>query len=343
RSSNTKGISIFEFESLFSGNYDEVLKPGVFSTSAAVADRNPNEAISLILNEIVRKIDDIYLERGGVTPVQAEKYKHLVLQGRAELPGDGYIDEKTALSIKDNIEVLINAIRRDESLNIEVAGRMTYDLNSALNIISSYISDNRFLKGHEVVSFQLELPLGAITDSSTFPFKVKALFDDNSFAYLDTSQYRIKSSNKAAVDIAGSSLIIKEKGASSLISIEVLDTFKFNSGKGTDRKFEILINSSNSTVQDPGYGKLKTPAVSFTSIKLDWGSVLSDPAILGYVIYCNDQELTRTAFNNYTHRELEPGELYTYYIKGFDINGKFIFESNKIEVKTKAHPMLISK
>lgn len=343
RSSNTKGISIFEFESLFSGNYDEVLKPGVFSTPAVVADRNPKEAISLILNNIVRKLDAIYLKRGGITSEQAEKYKHMVLQGRAELPADGNIDEKTALSIKDNIEVLINAVYKDESLNREVAGRMTYDLNSALNIIGGYISDNRFLKGHEAVRFQLELPFGEIKEGSTVPFKVKALFDDNSFAYLDSSQYRIKSSDNAAVDIAGSSLIIKKNAIDTKISIYVLDAFKFNPAKGVDRNFTVLINSSDSTVQASDYGSLRAPAVSFTSIKLDWGSAVSDPAVSGYIIYCNDQELTRTAFDNYSHRELEPGESYTYYIKGFDINGKVIFESSKITVKAKAHPLLISE
>ena len=342
RNSSTNGISIFEFESLFNGRYNEAIKPGAFSTTAAVASRNPEQSVKLLLNEIVRKIDDVYVKHAGITDEQAEKYKKLIGEIKVALTNDKD-NAKEAYSIKNSLEELIAALNRDETLNKEITNRIIFDLTSAVNIIDGYISDNRFLTSHEVRRFQFELPLKAIESNKPVPFKVKAVFDDNSSMYLDRTQYRIKFSNPAAAEIEGDMLIIKDEKEMSVITIEILDSFSFNTAKGISRKAEFVINQNSSAIWDSAYGILKAPEVSYTAVKLNWGSAVTDSDITGYIVYCNDKELTRTSSDSFDDRSLQPDETYTYYVNGFDAEGNIIYESSKITVKTKTLPLVTSE
>jgi hypothetical protein len=339
RASNTKGISIFEFESIFNGRYNEVLEPGAFSTPAAVTGRNPGQSVNLLINEIIRKIDDIYVRNSAITEDQAAEYKKLLLEIKVEGVND-ITNAKEAYSLKNSIEEVINKCNVDEGLNKEVANRILYDLNSAINIIDGYISENRFLTEHKVRNFQMELPLSTIESSNEIPFRVKAVFDDNAVMYLDKSQYRIKASNTAAVEIAEDKLIIKDKKEKSLITIEILDSFNFNTINSTVGKAEVVLNQKDKVLWDPAYGILKVPEVSFTTVKLDWGSTIADSEISGYIVYCNDKELTRTPSSIYTHNDLQPDDTYTYHVEGFDAAGSIVYESSKVTVITKAFPLL---
>lgn len=340
RASNTKGISIFEFESLFNGRYNEVLEPGAFNTPAAVTNRKPWQSVNLLLNEIVRKIDDIYVKNSVMTEEKAVEYKKLFTEIMVD-GGNAITNAKAAYSLKRSIQEVITDLNLDEELNEEVKNRIIYDLNSVINIIDSYISESRFLTEHQVRSFQLELPLNAIESSRELPFKVKAVFDDNAVMYLDETQYRIKSSNVAAAEITGDKLIIKDKKEISSITIEVLDSFSFNTSKGTARKAAFAINQKDKVIWDPSYGILKSPEIDFTTVKLYWGSTVADSDISGYIVYCNDKELKRTSFDNLADRNLQPGETYTYFVQGFDAKGNIIYESSKLTVKTKALPLVV--
>lgn len=342
RKTNTNGIAIFEFETLFNRNYSSVLKPGAFSTSAAVTNKSPVKSVSLLLDDIIRKIDDIYVTNDGMTDVQSKIYKKLIREINTVIPDDTP-DSKAAYSVKNSIEEVILTLSKDESLNKEIKNRIVYDLKNAVNIVEGYISSNRFITDHEVRRFQIELPFKTAASVTNIPFKVKAVFDDGSSMYLDKTQYKIYSGKEAAADIVEDRLLIKDEKIMSLITIDILDSFSFNTAKGVPRKAEFVINRNGSAVWDPEYGVLKAHDVSFTTVKLDWGSTVIDSDIIGYIVYCNGKEIARTPEYYFDDRNLQPGGTYTYFIKGFDSTGNIIYESSEITAETKALPLLASE
>ncbi len=339
RNTNTNGIAIFEYESLFNRGYSKVLQPGVFSTGAAVTNRNPSQSIRLLLDDIIRKIDAIYLRNSALTMEQAEKCKELIGGIKTSLTDD-MIDARTAYSLKAVIEETITVLVKDELLDKEAANRIIYDLKRSAAIIDGYISGSRFLTGHQVSRLQIEMPISAIEDGSEIPYRVKAVFEDGSVMYPDKSQYLIRSGNPAAVEITDKYIKIKDKNAMSVITIEILDSFSFSTAKGTFRDVVFAVNNMGRTIWDAEYGTLKVTETGFNSAGLDWASTTVDSDITGYIVYRNDSELARTPFSSLTDRNLEPGETYIYYIKGFDIEGNIIYESSRATVKTKALPMV---
>lgn len=339
RNSNTRGISIFEFESLFSRGYNKVLKPGAFSASAAVTNRNPEQSVKLLFDDIVRKIDEIYVGQSAMTEAQAEVYKEAVRKLGSNTAG-GVSGLEAAYSFKEAVEKTILRLAKDESLDKAVADRIIYDLNSVIYIIDGCISDGRFLAEHRAVRFQLEMSLKAPEDSKTIPYKVKAVFGDGSSMYLDATQYSIKSSNPAAADVSGDSLVIKDGEGTAVIMLDILDSFRFGSAGGADQKAGFAVNHKGQTLLDPYYGVLRAAEESFTSVSLDWGSTIANSDIAGYILYCNDQELTRTPAESFRANSLKPGETYSFLVKAFDRSGSIVYESNKLTVTTKALPLM---
>jgi hypothetical protein len=70
-------VGIFELQSIFNGGYDSALRLGVFRYPA-ITNRDTEQSASLVLQDIIRRIDDIYLKCGGMNDEQAQKYKKLV-------------------------------------------------------------------------------------------------------------------------------------------------------------------------------------------------------------------------------------------------------------------------
>jgi len=137
RASNTSGIAIFEYESLFSSDYDYALKLGAFSTPSAVTGRNPEESINIILKDIIRKLDNIYLKNNGININQRNKYKNLIEKI------DAGFDEQ-----KNDIQEAIKALYNDKNLNGEISKRISADLNRAISIIDGHIANTRLMESH---------------------------------------------------------------------------------------------------------------------------------------------------------------------------------------------------
>ena len=142
RASNTSGIAIFEYESLFNSDYDYALRLGAFSTPSSVTDKNPEESIKLILKDIIRKLDDIYLKNNGINKNQRSKYKNLIEKIEA-----GFNEEQ-----KNNIQEAIKALYNDKNLNGEISKRICADLNRAINIIDGFIANARFVASLKVTA-----------------------------------------------------------------------------------------------------------------------------------------------------------------------------------------------
>ncbi|HYE82627.1 MAG TPA: family 10 glycosylhydrolase [Clostridia bacterium] len=342
RNANTNGIAIFEYESLLNGAYSDALRLGTFSTPAAVTNRDTGLAVKAVLDEIARKIGDVYVRYKGMSSVQGEEYKKL-LEGIKVNLADSMNNASAAYAARDNIEKMLIALSSDEDLNGEVAARIATDLNRAINIIDGYISDVRFITAHKVKKLQLEVSYRALPGNGTVPYRIKAVFDDNTAMYLDSTQYTISSGNPSAVEIAGNMLKLKDAKGRAMLTINVLDSFKFNTVKGLSRKAVFLMSYDGSTISDPASNLLKITEAGYTTVGLNWGSMVTNADIAGYIVYRDGAELARISSDDYIDRELQPGETYTYYIQGFDISGNMIYESSRIKVNTKTPPLIASQ
>lgn len=301
RASNASGVSIFEFESLFSSGYDNALKLGTFSTPSSVTGKDPLQSIKVILKDIVRKIDDIYLKNNGINKNERNKYKGLI--ENIEVPID-MDDAESAYSIKNSIQEAAEALNNDHNLNREVLKRINTDLNRAVNIVDGYIANRRFLDNHTVTGFQVELPLKGI--------RVKAIFNDNTVMYLDKTQYTVHSDSDS-------------------IEIHISDSFVFNTAKDINKRIVFTINRNNDNAIT-----LKASETGYSKVRLDWGSTIVHSDIAGFILYRNNEEILKTTFYSITDSNLNPGEIYTYEVHGFDSAGNTVYRSNSITIETKS-------
>ncbi len=241
RASSANGVGIFESQSLFGGGYDSALKLGVFRYPAMVTNRDHEQAVSLMLKDILRKIDDIYLKCGGMNDEEARKYKKLVRDMKVNFK-DSKDAIKSADLLKENLEDLIDVIDSDQTLNRQVATRINTDLISLVNIVDEYISNLKFMANHEVKEFQVIVPTKALKDKKEALLKVRAVFDHNSsdIIYLDNTQYKITTSDPNVAAVDGDVLKIGEKGKAT-ITIEILDTFNLNITKGVHKKIRFTV------------------------------------------------------------------------------------------------------
>jgi len=331
RAANTNGIAIFEYESLFNSNYDNALKLGAFSTPSSATNKNQEQSIKAVLKNILRKIDDIYLKNNGINNKQSKKYKSLIEKIQVSLNTD---NNESAYSLKRNIQEIIKTINNDENLNEEIASRISIDLNRAINIVEGYIANIRLMENHLVEEFQVELPQSDIQHNILIPFKVRAIFNDNTIMYLDKTQYTINSvySN------------LTETNTQMTITIDILDSFKFNTAKDLNKRIQFTIGQdgkpvSNDLVKDT----LRAYETGYTNVKLDWGSRVVNSEIVGYAVFRDDKEIIRTSSTSFKDFDLHSNETYTYEVHGFDLTGNIVFRSNNATIKTRELPLLASQ
>lgn len=336
RAASANGVGIFEFQSLFSGSYDNVLKLGVFRYPAMVTNRDPEQSISLILQDIIRKIDDIYIKNGGMNDEEAQKYKKLVEEIKVDFK-DSKDAAKSADLLKNKLEDLINVIDSDETLNRQVAARISTDLITATNIVDEYISSLRFMANHKVKEFQVVMPIKVLKGENEAPLKVRAMFDDNSSAimYLDSTQYEISTSDPTVAAIYGDVLKINQKG-NATITIEILDSFKFNTAKDVDKNIRFTVDTGNEDiVASSDLGVLTASMATDTEVILNWSGVVVDSDIVGYTIYRDGKEIARVSDNTFIDKDIKSDEVYIYKVYGFNISGETIYKSNKITIGIK--------
>ncbi len=333
RAANTNGIAIFEFESLFNGRYSEPLKLGAFSTPSIVTNRDPEQSIKTVLNEVIRKIDSIYYKYNGINAQQSEEFTKLMTELKINFK-DSADQIKAAYSLKHSIEAMQLKINTNSDINEEVAKRISSDLSNAINIIDAYISETRFMTSHEVREFQIEIPLKTLEIKKAAPLKVKAVFNDNSSMYLDRAQYSIESDNAASAEIAGDNLILKDVKERAAIKIDILDSFKFNNAKNVHKKINLVINQ-DMPLWNPASDILKASEIGYSNVTLNWGSTVINSEIAGYIVYRNETEIARVSSDMFNDSDLQSGEQYTYYIHGFDSTGNVVYRSNHVTIKTK--------
>ncbi len=336
RAASANGVGIFELQSLFSGGYDSALKLGVFRYPA-ITTKDAEQSVSLMLSDILRKIDDIYLKYGGMNGEEAQKYKKLVRNIKVDFK-NGKDAAKSADLIKNNIEDLVDIIDSDETLNMQVAAKIKADLNAALNILEEHISNHSFMTNHKVREFQVVIPVKMLKEEKEAPLKVKAVFCDNSSAimYLDSSQYKITTSDFQIADIDDDILKINKKGRATVM-IDILDTFNLGTSKGADSKLRFTVNKNNEdVVASSDFGKLTASDVTDTQATLSFSAAVVDSNIAGYTLYRNGKKISGNFDGIFTDDGLQPDTIYYYETRGFDAFGKKIYRSNQTTIRTKA-------
>ncbi|HHY41959.1 MAG TPA: family 10 glycosylhydrolase [Thermoanaerobacterales bacterium] len=139
RAESANGVAIFESQSLLNGRYGSVLKLGVFKTPA-ITTRDPEQSVSLILQDIIRKIDNIYLNYNGMSYHKSMKYKNLIKDIKVDVSS-----QRKANLLKKDLEKLKETVEDDRTLNRQVAARIATDLVKAIDIVDEYISNLRFI------------------------------------------------------------------------------------------------------------------------------------------------------------------------------------------------------
>ena len=335
RSASANGVGIFELQSIFNGGYDSALKLGVFRYPA-ITNRDTEQSVSLVLQDIIRKIDDIYLKYGGMNDEEAQKYKELVRDIRVDFK-DSKDAAKNADLLRNKLEDLINVIDSDETLNRQVATRISTDLVAVINIVEEYISSLRFVANHKVKEFQVVIPIKALQREKEVPLKVRAVFDDNSSAmmYLDSTQYKITTNDPKVASIDGDVIKIGKKGKATM-TIEILDTFNFHTAKGVGKKIRFTVNPSNKdVVASSDFGKLTSSDVTDTQATLNWGGAVVDSDIVGYTVYRNGKKIATVFDNTFIDKDLKSDAVYFYKVYGFKTSGNTIYKSNQTTIRTK--------
>lgn len=334
RAAAANGVAIFESQTLLSGRYDTALKCGAFTTPA-VTTKAPEESINVILAEIIRKIDDIYLKYGGMTNAEAQKYKKLIKNIKVDLKDSKNV-ARSAQLLKNDFEDLIDTIDKDKNLNEQVAKRITKDLISTINIVDEHISNERFMANHKVKEFQVELSLKELKKRKEAPLKIRAVFDDT-IMYLDSSQYKINISHPKVASIDRNILKIDKKGKAN-ITIEILDTFNYSFAKGVNNKIRFTVNRKNEdVVASSDFIKLKASDVTDTQATLTLSGIVVDSDIVGYTVYRNCKRIARVFNNTFIDNDLKSDSVYFYEVYGFNTSGRTIYKSNQTTIRTK-HP-----
>ncbi|QSZ27029.1 family 10 glycosylhydrolase [Aceticella autotrophica] len=335
RDTGTNGIGIFEFESLFNGGYDKALKLGVYSMPA-ITTGNPVNSINVMLDEMIRKINAVYVKYGGMNDEDAQRYKVLINKAKPANDGD----------MGKSIVNLLNTINSDNSLNAEIKKRMYSDVTKMINIIDGFSSGKRFFDNHKVKEFQVELSCDNIKNNKETPLKIKALFDDNNsqIMYLDKTQYSIKSSNPEVASVDEGKLKIYGDKGESEITVDILDTFKYNLERGANKELSFIVNSTARDIVGASiYGKLKTSGIYENKVMLDWKTDVQNSDVAGYIVYRNNNEIARVSLNKFIDENLQPDMDYVYKVSAFDASGQIIDESNEISIKAKVSNNLANK
>ncbi len=341
RSADVNGIGIFEFESLFRGGYDVPLKRGAFRTPAVITHKDPELSLTVLLNDMTRKINEIYVPFGGMDAERAGLYEKKIGEINIDF-GDVKAGRSRAANIKSHTIDILNAVNHDIGLNEHVKNRMISDLNNAVSILEAFNSGLRFVENLVVMGFQAELALEALKSGNETPVRIKAVLNNGTCIYLDSKYYTIKSDNPESLEIKdGMVRYIAGHGAAS-IQIAVSDAFPITLAGGLNRNFEFTMDPGMmALVENAAHGCLTASEISYTGVRLDWRGKVVDSNIAGYIVYRNGTQIAGVTAETFKDGDLEADTEYTYEIHGFDAFGKVIYLSNQIHIKTKA-PFLIS-
>lgn len=137
------GTGLFEFEGLFNYGYDKVLKLGVYRDAAVVPDYRSTKAVSTLLNDMIRKIDNIYVPFQGMSDKEALKYKQQLKTIAAVMKNKSEFNHGIATAVNVHVNNMIRDITNSQTLHAEVKARMLVDLQFAGQMLDIYLAKEK--------------------------------------------------------------------------------------------------------------------------------------------------------------------------------------------------------
>lgn len=122
------GTGIFEFESLFIGGYGDIIRLGSHRESAVMPDHRRTEPVLLMLKELVRKIDEIYVPYQGMGAEDAKSVANIANTLEADLSKTSEMKLENAIEVKTGVKKIRSAIVENRMIDEEVRKRIEHDL-----------------------------------------------------------------------------------------------------------------------------------------------------------------------------------------------------------------------
>ncbi|RDW20673.1 glycoside hydrolase family 10 protein [Oceanobacillus chungangensis] len=128
----SEGTAIFESSSFLEMGYGDRASQGIYSRTAITPENNPNLSVKLILNDISRKIDEIYLPLGGIDHRSA-KPLHAQLDSLIKKTDD--LDK-----LEKRLNQFLKKVQKDAKISPEVVARITTDIHYAQRITNKALN-----------------------------------------------------------------------------------------------------------------------------------------------------------------------------------------------------------
>jgi hypothetical protein len=125
------GSAMFEYLGFFNNHYDRLLKLGLFREAAVIPDRDPVKSLSLVLTEMKRKINDIYVPFQGMPADSRYADK---IDAALDVLRPGTVDPGNLSDFRHRLQRLLENVMADSELHVEVKQRMKHDLEYAMRI-----------------------------------------------------------------------------------------------------------------------------------------------------------------------------------------------------------------
>jgi hypothetical protein len=136
------GTALFEFESLFDNGYDHELKLGVYRNAAVMPDYRTTLPLSVLLEDIVRKIDNIYVPFQGMSSKDANELKQ-DLNTALNVLKTRELNHGIATAAKNKLEGILKGNDKANTIDAEVKNRLAFDLAFGIKMLDLYFAKEK--------------------------------------------------------------------------------------------------------------------------------------------------------------------------------------------------------
>ncbi len=132
------GTALFEFESLFDNGYDHELKLGVYRNAAVMPDYRTTLPLSVLLTDMVRKVDNIYVPYQGMNDAEAKGLKNNLNAVLNVIKQNQEFNHGIATAAKNMMESILVDSGNSNTIDAEVKNRLAFDLTFGIKMLDLY-------------------------------------------------------------------------------------------------------------------------------------------------------------------------------------------------------------
>ncbi|MBB6673306.1 glycoside hydrolase family 10 protein [Cohnella nanjingensis] len=134
------GTALFEFESLFNNGYDHELKLGLYRNEAIVPDYATTLPVYTMLEDVVRKMNEIYVPFGGMSSVDAKAIADDIRKETKKLQPRERWNHGKVVSLKSHLSKIVSDVQGRSSIQAEVKNRILTDLQACDHLLDIYLT-----------------------------------------------------------------------------------------------------------------------------------------------------------------------------------------------------------